>query len=429
MANWNSGVYFNRDVNEYGFMWNGAKWITLKNMRETITMTDDIPRVLALLALTERGEAGDDAEPGARLAFSEAFSADDNMTYIAFFELADSLGIKDAVTDLIVLAYLTDNGAVLDEVRLFAELLTGDSFSVEDVSTVEAFLELAQDFELNELVPVLEAFLPQYEEFGMTDHAPKKAVSDFFIGAYGGIDRAYDWLIPFDLRIDWSKTELPIMPEAELTTIEMPGSDGSIVADTTYKDRLFKLVGYSVDGLTSRQKENLKRKLTAVLDATKHQTKKLTVQARGTSFDVKYTDQLEISEGPSYIRAEIPFHTGPYGQDMFDHELRGSGLVYNEGDIEMGVTHIITGGVSNPAFTLGTVSYRYNGEVPENYTLTVNHDMYTVYLTDPFGKKTNALKDFAGEFQKIPAGKSVALTADENTEAHILTKWINRVLW
>lgn len=429
MANWNSGAYFNRDVNEYGFMWNGAKWVTLKNIRETISMSDDVPRVLALFALSEGGAVRDDFDLTARFEASELFTAKDAMTYITIFELTDSLGITDAVTDLIVLAYLTDNSAVLDDVKLFAKFLAEDGFGAGDVSTVEAFLELAQEFELEELAPVLEAFIPQHEGFGMTDHEPKKAVSDFFIGAYGDMDRAYDWLIPFGIRLDWSKTSLQIMPEAELTTIEMPGSDGSIVADTTYKDRLFKLVGYSVDGLTTQQKEALKGKLTAVLDATKHQTKQLTVQARGVAFDVKYSGQAEIEDGPSFVKAEIPLHTGPYGRDMFDHELHGSGLVYNEGAVEIGVTHIITGPVSGPEFTLGAVSYRYRGDVPKDYTLTVDHGMYTVFLTDPFGKKTNALKDFEGEFQQIPAGKSVALTADENTESHILTQWINRVLW
>lgn len=429
MANWNSGAYFNKDVNEYGFMWNGAEWVTLKNMREAITMSDGVPRVLALLALSEGGTVRDDMDLSAQFSASESFTVGDHMTYRTLFELTDSLGITDAVTDLVVLAYLTDNSAVLDDVRLFAELLTEDGFGAKDVSTVEAFLKLAQDFKLEELAPALEAFIPQHEEFGVTDHAPKKAVSDFIIGAYGDLDRAYDWLIPFGLRMDWSKTSLPIMPEAELTTIEMPGVDGSIVADTTYRDRLFKLVGYSVDGLTTPQKEELKRKLTAVLDATKHQTKKLTVQARGTVFDVKYTDELKIDEGPSYIRAEIPLHTGPYGRDMFDQELSGSGLVYNEGAIETGVTHIITGAVNSPAFTLGAVNYRYNGNIPKDCTLTIDHDKYTVFLTDPFGNKTNALKDFVGDFQQIPAGKSAALTADENTEAHILTKWVNRVLW
>lgn len=486
MANWNSGAYFNRDVNEYGFMWNGAKWITLRNMRETLKVEDEAPLIMAVLVLLEKSAAWDevgmtalfasqvteavaakdaasvvtlfelaealgvkddvtdlvilaclseyvdlteDVEAFAELLVGEAVHVKDLLAVEALVDVAENLGIKDAVTDLVVLAQIADEVGVLDEVRMFAEYLASEEFRAKDVMHLEAFLELAQKLELRELAPVLAVLLTKYDSFGITDHEPKKAVSDFLIGVLGDMDRAYDWLLPFGLRMDWSKTELQIMPEAELTTIEMPGADGSIVADTTYRDRLFKLVGYSVDGLTTRQKEDLKRKLTEVLDATKHQTKKLTVQARGTSFDVKYSGQAKIEEGPSYVKAEIPFHTGPYGRDMFDQELEGSGLVYNEGDTETGAVHIITGAVTDPRFTLGEVVYSYAGTVPSGWTLTVNHDMYTVFLTDPYGKRTNALKDFTGKFQRIPSGKSLALTASANTEGRILTRWVNRVLW
>lgn len=432
MANWNSGAIFNAKGGEGGFSWNSKEYILILNLSEVIHVKETLSSVLARLVLAEKGLAIYDAILNAALfdKLAEEIQLDDKVSISLLFKLAEQIGLKDEISDLAVLAYLHDRMDIVEEIQILAQLVAEDKFSLQDDTSVEAFLKTLDDFGLTELEQSVLAYIETHDSFGLTDHEPRQAISDFLIGAIEDDDRAYDWLIPFNMKVDWGNTKIQVMPEAEITSIEMPGIDGSIVADTVYKDRLFSIVAFSEDGMTLQQKEDLKARITQILDSTKHRTKKLTVQARGTTFDVKYEGQADIQSGPSFVKGTIPLQVTPYGYSMFPYELYGSGLVDNaNGDTMMRPKHTISGPITNPSFKLGTVTYTWNGTVPAETSLIINHDKYTCYTIDNFGKKKNVLAQLTGDFQAIDAGKSVVLVADENTEGHILTEWVTPVLW
>lgn len=432
MANWNSGAIFNAKGGEGGFSWNSKEYILILNLSEVIHIKETLSSVLARLVLTEKGLAVYDAILNAALfdKLTEEIQLDDKLSISLLFKVAEKIGLKDEISDLAVLAYLHDRMDIVEEIQILAQLVAEDKFSLQDDTSIEAFLKTLDDFGLTELEQSVLAYIETHDSFGLTDHEPRQAISDFLIGAIEDDDRAYDWLIPFNMKVDWGNTKIQVMPEAEITSIEMPGIDGSIVADTVYKDRLFSIVAFSEDGMTLQQKEDLKARITQILDSTKHKTKKLTVQARGTTFDVKYEGQADIQSGPSFVKGTIPLQVTPYGYSMFPYELYGSGLVDNaNGDTMMRPKHTISGPITNPSFKLGTVTYTWNGTVPAETSLVINHDKYTCYTIDNFGKKKNVLAQLTGDFQAIDAGKSVVLVADENTEGHILTEWVTPVLW
>lgn len=432
MANWNSGAIFNAKGGEGGFSWNSKEYILIFNLSEVIHVKETLSSVLARLVLAEKGLAVYDAILNAALfdKLTEEIQLDDKVSISLLFKLAEQIGLKDEISDLAVLAYLHDRMDIVEEIQILAQLVAEDKFSLQDDTSIEAFLKTLDDFGLTELEQSVLAYIETHDSFGLTDHEPRQAISDFLIGAIDDDDRAYDWLIPFNMKVDWGNTKIQVMPEAEITSIEMPGIDGSITADTVYKDRLFSIVAFSEDGMTLHQKEDLKARITQILDSTKHRTKKLTVQARGTTFDVKYEGQADIQSGPSFVKGTIPLQVTPYGYSMFPYELYGSGLVDNaNGDTMMRPKHTISGPITNPSFKLGTVTYTWNGTVPAETSLIINHDKYTCYTIDNFGKKKNVLAQLTGDFQAIDAGKSVVLVADENTEGHILTEWVTPVLW
>lgn len=434
MAKWNvKVVIFNRKGGNGGFTWNSRTFLIILRINEVLKLNDKISENLARLILTDKTLSAYDSL--FQTVFfgnieEEKMIASDAIDLSLLFEISENLGIKDDITDLAVLAFLRDKFDLVEDLKTFANILESDNIKMEDIPTVEAFLELMSSFGMKDLKSAVEAIIESHDMFGLTDREPRQAVSDFMIGAIDNDDRAYDWLIPFGMRVDWGNTNIQIMPEAELTTIEMPGIDGSIVEDSVYKDRLFTIVAYSKDGLTTPEKEDLKSRLTQILDATKHKTKKLTVQARGTSFDVRYQGQAEILDGPSFVKATIGLHTPPYGYELFENDLSGSGLIDNgRGDAPLRTKHTITGPVSYPSFTLGAVNYVWNGVVPSGYKLVINHDLMTCYLEDNVGKKTNALANLSGDFQEIPPQKSVVLVANTATESHIFTEWRCKVLW
>lgn len=432
MALWNSGAIFNRKGNEGGFSWNSHEYLLIVQLHETLRSNDKISAQLAMHILSEKPFRAYDTLLNFIIFDNlvETFSMDETPSISLLFALSENLGIKDDITDLAVLAFLHEKLNIVEEIQILAQLLTEDKINAEEIVSIEALFDILDDFGLYDLKAGIFALINSHDEFGMTDHEPRQAISDFMIGAIDDDDRAFDWLIPFNLRVDWKGTKIQVMPEAEITSIEMPGVDGSIVEDTVYKDRLFSIVAFSEDGMTLHEKEDLKARITQVLDSTKHQTKKLTVQSRGTMFEVKYEGQASIESGPSYVKATVPLRTQPYGMSMFPYELYGSGLVSNiDGDTFLRPKHTITGPIANPSFKLGEITYVWNDTVPKDTYLVINHDKFTCYLIDNFGRKTNALAKLTGEFQKIDAGKSMALVADSNTESRILTEWNTPVLW
>lgn len=431
MAKWNSNYKFNGGAKS-GFLWNSPKYILLLNVREFFVVEDNIEDMVATILSQERVKVIENILTNALFDNipAEKFIIKDKGAVLRLIELTENIGIKDELLDLLVSAFIHEKVSVLEETKIFAELLEAESVKFAEITTVEALLKTLETAGLADLEASLKAEIALYDYLTMTDREPRTAISDFMIGAIEEQDRAYDWLIPFDLKIDWDNTKIQVMPEAELTKIQMPGIDGSIVQDSVYKDRLFEIVAFSEVGLTVNQKEELKTKITRILDATKHQDKTLTVQASDGSFDVRYEGKAEITDMPSYVKVKIPLRTPPYGYDAFANELEGSGLVYNiNGDAPLRVTHYISGEISNPKFELGTIKYEWNGTVPNGSQLVINHELMTCYLMDEHGVKRNALSNLTGDFQAIPAGESVVLNADKSTTPKIRTEWRTKILW
>ena len=440
MADWNRNGFYNRDIEHGGFIWNTDKLFVIRHISDAIRISDkdtDISEALnVIVKIAVKENPMKVLDDVAQFAFYDSpfffffFYLEEEEPWVTLlFFVAEDIGIKDEITDFIAMLFLEEKFKILEDLKLFVELLIDDTFGVTEFENLFAFYEYMERFQLIDLKLELKAFIEYYEQFGLTDHDPKTAVSDFMIGAIDVDDRAYDWLIPFGLKVDWGNTKVQVMPEAELTTVEIPGVDGTVVEDTNYRDRLFSIVAFSEQGFTTSQKEEIKKKIDRILDSTKHQTKKLTIQASSTSFDVKYSGQAEIVEGPSYIKATIPFHTPPYGYDMFPYELYGNGLIWNDGQTFLWPIHRIKGPVSNPGFRLGSEYYKWTGYVPSGSTLVVDQGNKTVFIEDDFGKKKNAMTGFSGKFQSIPVDGSMVLTADANTVNRIYSEWRNNLLY
>lgn len=429
MAKYNEGHVYNASTDENGFFYNGLTYAKILQLRENVNLADSLPRTTAKLLIVEYQKIKDALLFNALFKFNDEFEFSDKSTVDVLFDIIEPLNIDETFSQLLALAFLNDKFNIFDQVKQLALFIKNEELSIEDIPNLSTFFSLLDEQKLDDLSHSLNISLAIHEILGATDKEPKKAISDFLVGAIENLDQAYDWLVPLYLKIDWASTEIQVMPETETTTIEMPGTDGSIVEDTTYKNRMFQLVGFSEQGLTKQQKEDLKADITEVLNATKNQTKKLTIQSRGTSFDVKYDGQANITEGPSYVKATIPFRASPYGYETFEHELEGRGLIDNYGVADMGTVHKIKGPIQNPTFVLGDKTFTWNGAVPEDKTLVINNGMLTCYLVDALGNKTNARADLEGDFYKIPAGQSVVLNADDNTAENMVTTWAIRLLW
>lgn len=428
--NFNRGFKYNFSATDGGAIYNSSTVKVLVNLFETINMIDSYAELIVKRLLSDNIPISEFMYMYVLHTKSDSFEiGEQNFQYYAFFDFLETQKISDIFSDLVISIYLTDGRKIIDEIsELNALVEENENFDFSSLPNVKALIPITDKYNLEELEKIF-AYISQFDNLRGTDKEPRTAVTDFLIGTSDDKDSAYDWIMPFDLKIDWKSSSIQVMPQTESSYIDMPGVDGSIVEDTIYKNRVFSIVAFSDLGLSISEKEQLKREITQILDATKNETKKLTFMHSDTSFDVKYSGSADIVSGPSYIKATIPFESGPYGYHLFDQEVYGTGLIVNDGDQDVGCVHKISSGAVNPSFQLGTITYSWAGIVPDHTTLYIDHNNYTCYLESVEGTRENALDKLSGEFQVIPKGTSMAITAFGNTGDYLVTTLKEKILW
>ncbi len=415
-----------------GFTWNSKYFLFTVRLNDTLKMVDGLSEQLARLVLADQPLTFyEDLVNAAFYASAEQFSmVEDDPKVSLLFAIAEQFGVKDDLTDYLVSLFLDEKFEVIEKIKLAASLLADEDWDLNESIKAQAYYFLRDKFGIEDdgITYFMELFL--HDRFGLTDREPRTAWSDFLIGNLDTLDKSVDYFLPFEMIVDWKDTSIQVAPEAELTRIGAAGIEGETIVSTNYRNRLFEIVCYSSDGMTIQEKEDLKSKIVDILNTTKKESKKLTVQSRGTSFDVRYTGAADIKEGPSFVKMTAQFETGPYGFDMFENELEGSGLIDNSyGDAALGPLFTIKGPVTNPGFRLGGSYFRWNGTVQSGISLCIDFERMTCYTENNFGQKTNALAKLSGEFIKIDAKSSIVLVADSNTESRITTTWRTPVLW
>lgn len=432
MSNWNSGYNYNADETENGFFWNTNEYFLIIKLNEVLKYSPETTEILVNLALSGKMKLLESITQIALYNETDEFKSADNASVSALFYVADRLGFKEELQELIVLSTIYEMPHIVEQTNILAEFLLNQDITTIENYDLSSFIQTAFDIKAEDIAS-LAALVSVSDKFTMYDGDPRYTISDFIIGVIDNYDNAYDWLLPFGLKIDWPSCTLSVMPEAELTTIEMPGVDGSIVEDAVYKDRLFNIVAFSEQGLDRQQKEALKEKIAQVLDSTKNQSKKLTIEPTSVSFDVRYEGQANIVDGPSYVKATIPLKTTPYGYDSFEETIVGEGSIFNYGDAPLCVKHTISGPLNQPRFRLGENTYTVNLQIAYNETLVIDHAMMSCYLIDSSGVKHNAMKHFTGKFMKIPVntGEVLSIVGDvtETTKSKYVTTWTNKYLW
>lgn len=298
----------------------------------------------------------------------------------------------------------------------------------------------------------LNLFYPIYESITLSDSVSIKKIksvtwnelpvvffdyasfsrTNFSIGSSDQYDSSYDWFLPLPMKVDWANTSLQIMPTSESEYTDMPNVDGSMVGNTAYKNRAFNFVLYSNDGLNDSEKEEIKQKIVKLLDSTKGSFKRLSIPPNDHYFDVKYSGSASVQDGPSFVKATLPFEVKPYSHSMFPISVIGSGTITNGGLKSCGLKVEIAGSISNPVFTINGNPYRWSSNVPSGTTLVIDSEKMVCYLRSK-SSKTNAITYLYPQgkeaFVTIKPGESVSVGADEITKGHVTFSINESYIW
>lgn len=426
--NYNAKRDYNRKLNQGGIGYNSVGYTKTIYLNETFGMNESTPLINARYVYAERFSAHDIPHMFALISRDDILQAIDpeiNITLLVAVE--ESVGFGDESPTLHAIIEPVEKIAMIETNKIVAMIVKNENIGGYDLYNIHAFFH-HQDTITAEDLKHLYAEITKYDSIGATDREPRTAVSDFLIGHIDNADTAYDWFYPLNFMVDWRSSNIQYVPQAESNYIEMQGVDGAIPENTVYKNRMFEIVGYSVDGLTIIEKEELKKQIARTLDATKHETKKLTLQAADIAFDVKYSGLADIQDGPSFIKVTVPLEGSPYAYPLFDNIVYGSGLIINDGQADIGVINEIASGAVNPSWKIGQITYTWKGTVPRGSKLIVDHEAYMCYL-DSAGHKTNAITQLTGDFQKIPKESSVPIQCYGNTAQYMTTRIKERIVW
>ena len=437
MANYNSGFVYNKLPADGGFIYNSGVYVVTFRISDGFYASDAVTRLSCISVVYESARATDAPLMTTRyLLTDEVEASDSTATARAMFRLTESLRITDAVSAMIASLLITDRLKMLDSVSRLATLIAKtETAAFRDIASVRTLIRTIDSFGMSDLAEFIRSIIAIRDTAFASDTDPKTAIADFIIGdptqvgEGDDLDAAFDWILPFGLMVDWKNSVFPRAPEAESDEIQIAGLDGETLEHTRYRNRQFNVVAWSEDDLSQQEKDALIRQITEILDATKNQTKTLTFARTGVSFDVKYDGELNIEEAPSFIRATIPLNASAYGYNRFEKQVNGSGLIQNAGVARVGVINRIAGECENPSFAMGDVDISWTGTIPAGSYLFIDHGKEVCYLQDSFGNKTNARQYLNGEFVKIPVGGTIIITANDCTEAHLVTTWYDKFLW
>lgn len=235
--------------------------------------------------------------------------------------------------------------------------------------------------------------------------------SNFVVGNVGSRDTSVDWFAPIGMKVDWANTSLQVMPTSESEYIDISTLDGSMVQNTIYKNRAFNFVLFSEDGLSDTEKDDLKQKIVKVLDSTKGSFKRLVIQPSEHYFEVKYSGSASIQQGPSFVKATLPFEVKPYSHPMFPESKTHYGTITNKGMKPCGLRVEISGPIDTPRFSASSLSCVWNSSLLDGEKLVIDGESMTCFKISASGEKTNAIKYLEPEgkdgFVLIQPGESI----------------------
>lgn len=261
--------------------------------------------------------------------------------------------------------------------------------------------------------------------------------TDFAITSQSDFDSAFDWFLPLPMKVDWANTSLQIVPTSESEYVDMPNVDGSMVQNTTYKNRSFSFVLYSNDGLSDGEKDDIKQKIAKILDRTKSGFKKLSIPPSDHYFEVKYSGSASIQDGPSFVKATLPFEVKPYSHPMFPTNQIGSGTITNNGLKACGLRIEISGPISSPSFTVksgeSSKQFTWGSSLAESEKLIIDGESMICYKMDSTGEKTNGITSLSPSgkdaFVTVNPGESIEVSPSGNASGHIIFSINESYIW
>lgn len=217
-------------------------------------------------------------------------------------------------------------------------------------------------------------------------------------------------LLPFNYTIDFSKTQIPLMPEAIEASETIAGADGEVVFDTTYGSRTFEIVAVTDDGLSPAEKETEKDKVKAFLHSIKNRNINLKFEQSNRIYEVKYSGLSEANNMPMCVEFVLPLKSSKsYAKSITTYEHSGDGEFESNTLVPAGCKITIIGPASLPIFVLNGQTLNYNNTIATGHKLVIDTSNSTVTDYNSSNVGTNVMAYFNHIFPKVQKGTNTVV--------------------
>lgn len=259
-----------------------------------------------------------------------------------------------------------------------------------------------------------------------------------FVLVYEGdeIEKSYDVTItdsgklqPFGLTIDYNKTNLPLIAEADEASQIITGADGDVVLNTTYGPRMFEITAVTDDYLTAEEKEAKREEIREFLNAIKNKTAKLIIKPLNRTFEVKYSGVAEDNNLPKCVEFVIPLKSSSaYAISNETYSHIGSGDFDSNTVEPAGCKITITGPANVPNININGYDVIWNHILAEGQKLIIDSKKSTVTRVSSLGVKTNVMAYYSHQFPKIQKGVNFVEIISGIEDSQLKIEWNDLLL-
>ena len=259
-----------------------------------------------------------------------------------------------------------------------------------------------------------------------------------FVLVYEGdeIEKSYDVTItdsgklqPFGLTIDYNKTNLPLIAEADEASQIITGADGDVVLNTTYGPRMFEITAVTDDYLTAEEKEAKREEIREFLNAIKNKTAKLIIEPLNRTFEVKYSGVAEDNNLPKCVEFVIPLKSSnSYAISNETYSHIGSGDFDSNTVEPAGCKITITGPANVPNININGYDVIWNHILAEGQKLIIDSKKSTVTRVSSLGVKTNVMAYYSHQFPKIQKGVNFVEIISGIEDSQLKIEWNDLLL-
>lgn len=213
-------------------------------------------------------------------------------------------------------------------------------------------------------------------------------------------------------------TREEILPTIKNYTEAVPGKHGEYKFKTELKGKTLELTVVTDEGLTPKEKEDLKRLFAKYLSPLSGEKSLTFADDIERQYKVRYSGKISPDEYASWFKFVIPFKmSSPFITGSFENIQIGNGTIENEGNIDTHIIIEISGLTNNPSLIVNGETLTFTGTINAGEVLKIDTLKKTAKIGD-----VNVLDNWCKIFPVLNPNTTINVEMENN----IAIKWRNR---